>query len=180
MKKDSDNSPFSILHSPFAPEIPPGLARAVEWEIARWRPPFCGIDAADYRQEARLAWWQASQRYDKARDVALSTYAEGRVRGRIKDVRKHATHRGRCWFTPLRAARAPSTAPVAREVWLWRRVNRLPRRQRYVIIRLYWSGWTLAQIARHLQRHPSRVAQLHRRALRALRLQCVLDLLECG
>lgn len=149
------------------PELPPGLARAVAREIARWVPPLVGVDAADYRQEALLAWWQVQQRYDATRGWARATYGQHRVLGRVHDLRDWATHHGKMHYQRWRDA--PSVLPVEREVWLRRHINRLPARWRFVVIRYYWSGWTLQAIGRALGISESRALQLQRKALRALR-----------
>lgn len=153
---------------PEMPALPQGLARALEREIARWRPPLCGMDADDYRQEALLAWWQVQSRYDATRGVKMATYAQHRVMGRVKDVRDWATHYGKMHYRRLRVSPAV-VLPVEREVWLRRDVNRLPARWRFVVIRRYWSGWTLKAIGRALGLSESRVFQIQQQALLALR-----------
>lgn len=168
---------------PEMPALPPTLERALTRAIARWVPPLTGIDAADLRQEALLAWWQVTQRYDATRGVPVAAYAWPRVLGRVEDVRRQATPHSRrkgayVEYVPL--GRDPTHTPAVREVWLWKVVNRLPARERYVIIRRYRSDWQIKQIARHLGVSPRRVDALHRTALRKLRLTCVLDLLEVG
>lgn len=147
--------------------MPAGLARALDREIARWRPPLCGVDADDYRQEALLAWWQVQRHYDATRGCRLTTYAQYRVLGRVKDVREWATHAGKMHYRQARVA--PTVGPVEREVWLRRHVNRLPARWRFMVIRRYWSGWRLAAIGRALGISESRAVQIHQKALRALR-----------
>lgn len=162
--------------------LPAGLARALEREIARWVPPLTGVDAADYRQEALLAWWQAAQRYDPTRDATLATYGAYRLLGRVKDVRTGTTHAGHLHYWPLerrwgarrrvRRRRSPLEGRLLqgeREIWIRQHVNRLRPRWRYVIIRVYWSAWPQARIARHLGVTQARVSQMHARTLQALR-----------
>lgn len=163
------------------PALPPNLDRALTRAIAATPLPLTGVDAADLRQEALLVWWHVTQRYDPTRGVPLQAYARRRVLGRVQDVRRQVTTGSRGAFVgyyPL--DREPTHTPPVREVWLWRRVNRLPRRERTVIIRRYVSDWTVTQIARHLGVSRRRVFVLQRAALGKLRLMCVLDLLEAA
>ena len=52
---------------------------------------------------------------------------------------------------------------------------RLPDAQREALVLQYWHGWTLAQIAAHLERTPAAVAGLLKRGLHGLRQNAVDD-----
>ena len=46
-----------------------------------------------------------------------------------------------------------------------------PEAQREALVLQHWHGWSLAQIAQHLERSPAAVAGLLKRGLKELRLQ---------
>lgn len=161
-----------------SPPMPRRLARTLERRLSRHLAPLTGIDAADLRQEVSLQWWQASQRFDRARGVSLEAYASRRVLGCLSDIWDQATHHGHLHYVPLPMLEAtddsrrwllPPVPPVEREVWLRRVVNRLPRWPRYILIRAYWSEWPLAAIGRVMGVSESRVCQVRAQTLRHLR-----------
>lgn len=153
------------------PPLPPALQGHLERTVATTWLPLAGIDADDLRQEALLASWQAAQRFDPGHGARLTTYASYRLLGRVHDVWREATHRGTVAYVPLAADWDAPAAPAVgeREVAVRRAVNALPARQRLVLIRSYWSGWTLARIARRLGCSESRTCVLRQQALRRLR-----------
>lgn len=54
----------------------------------RWREGGLAVDYDDLEQEARLACWRASERYDPTRGVKFSTYMTGMVRGYCSHYRR--------------------------------------------------------------------------------------------
>jgi RNA polymerase sigma-70 factor (ECF subfamily) len=62
-----------------------------------------------------------------------------------------------------------------RAIRLAEALGRLPSAQREAIILQHWEGWTLAQIADHLDRSPAAVAGLLKRGLKQLRQELTAE-----
>jgi RNA polymerase sigma-70 factor, ECF subfamily len=72
----------------------------------------------------------------------------------------------------LAAEQSSPSAPLQREeqaLRLARALAELPEAQREALVLQHWHGWTLARIARHLDRTPAAVAGLLKRGLQQLR-----------
>jgi RNA polymerase sigma-70 factor, ECF subfamily len=71
------------------------------------------------------------------------------------------------------ATEAPSPSEVAQREELVLKLStalgRLPEAQREALVLQHWQGWTLVEIAEHMQRTPTAVAGLLKRGLKQLR-----------
>jgi DNA-directed RNA polymerase specialized sigma24 family protein len=153
------------------PLLPLTLQGHVEQLIAATWLPLAGIDADDLRQEALVAFWQVTGRFRPGQGASLRTYSAYRMRGRVQDVWRATTHRGRVRYVALPRPWEPRRVPAPDWRGLRHAVNALPAAERLVVIRSYWSGWTLQRIARRCGWTPHRAWTVRRHALRRLRRQ---------
>ncbi len=151
--------------------VPPQVLKGCEILAAALATSFLvGCTREDLRQEGLLAWLTRCPQHDQDRANA-NTFASYLIAWGIHEARRRATHRGHQFYVPLSTAPIHFliTPPVESGAWLRRAVNRLPARQRYILIRFYWSGWSQRHIARALHTSEATVSVDKSHALRTLR-----------
>jgi RNA polymerase sigma-70 factor, ECF subfamily len=144
---------------------PSGVVQETLWEAHR------EIDRGTQAPAGnRLAWLRRILANNLADEVRRLN-ADKRDIGREVPLRRHfdgSLQRLEEWL----AVEAPSDKRLEREEQLLELVAalaRLPEAQRDAVTLHYWSGWTLAQIAEHLERSRDAAAGLLKRGLRQLR-----------
>jgi RNA polymerase sigma-70 factor (ECF subfamily) len=74
------------------------------------------------------------------------------------------------WLAAVQSSPSQQVQRQEQAVRVAEALARLPEAQREALVLQHWHGWSLAEIARHLDRSPAAVAGLLRRGLRLLRL----------
>jgi RNA polymerase sigma-70 factor (ECF subfamily) len=144
---------------------PSGVVQETLWEAHRQLDRGVHAPAGD-----RLAWLRrilAHNLIDEVRRLNADKRDVGREVSLQRAV-EMSSQRLEQWL----AVEAPADRRLQREELLLELVAalaRLPDAQREAVTLHYWSGWTLAQIAEHLDRSPSAAAGLLKRGLRQLR-----------
>jgi RNA polymerase sigma factor (sigma-70 family) len=149
-------------------------------KMARRLPP--QADLNDLVQDGMVGLLEAAARYDETRGATLRTFASKRVHGAILDgcrlndplSRKERRKRGSGvadpQLSPAEADRTPAeTVDAIEAAWIRKRLSEMEPRDRFVLTAKYYEDTEDAAIARALGVHPSRVSQIHVRALRRLR-----------
>lgn len=178
-----------------------------DWAAWRQRKG-CGsvaiVDRDELRAGALLGLVDAAAKYDGSRGIRFRTYAEKRIRGAVLDtlrdydrVKKHARHeirQGRrgevIWFRInkqiIRTVPSFSALPDITAIDDEKRsdlliaINRLPPRERAVILMYYYDEMTMARIARIFGIKESRISQLCKRARSRLRKALLAEVRECA
>lgn len=131
------------------------------------------LDGDDLWGAALLGAARALARFDASRGVQFRTWAIDCIRYAImEEMRAQGA-------LPLPMEIDPALAVDTAAAWYgcdWRAlVARLPTREREIIHRIYWEGWTAAEIARDWGRHPTRLRQLRVQAEARLRRWALED-----
>jgi RNA polymerase sigma-70 factor (ECF subfamily) len=130
--------------------------------------------AAGFRGRTRAEWlgWLRRALANNLRDALRRNLAGRRDVGRERDL-ADAVHASSARLEGLLAdsgASPPDEAERAeRAVRLADALERLPEAQRDALVFQHWHGWTLRQIADHLNKSPAAVAGLLKRGLSGLR-----------
>jgi RNA polymerase sigma-70 factor (ECF subfamily) len=74
------------------------------------------------------------------------------------------------WLAAVQSSPSQQAQRQEQAVRVAEALARLPEAQREALVLQHWHGWSLAEIARHLDRSPAAVAGLLKRGLRQLRL----------
>lgn len=134
----------------------------------------------EYDQAVRLAWLLTGSQpvaEDVVQDAMAAVYrAFDRVESPGAYLRRAVINTARSWHRDERRQQERATL-LARDVSalepgdaeLLDAINRLPYRQRVVIVTRYWGGWSEAEIARAVGCRPGTVKSLASRALDRLR-----------
>jgi RNA polymerase sigma-70 factor (ECF subfamily) len=122
--------------------------------------------------DAELAGWLRGILAHNLAD-ALRTFAQGKrdvARERsLEQSLRASSARLEQWLATGEASPCEQAERQERAVRLATALALLPEAQREALVLQYWHGWTLAQIARHLDRTPAAVAGLLKRGLKKLR-----------
>jgi RNA polymerase sigma-70 factor (ECF subfamily) len=135
-------------------------------------------DADDLLQEARLAAWLASHRFDPSAGVKMSSFCWHSARGAMLDWRRREAKafkvqsdpellRETAPMEPPRPEHILAKAEAARAIASAMRV--LPKQQRGVLVALYFEGGTSRDAADKFGLCPARITQIHQAGLRSLR-----------
>lgn len=161
---------------------------------ARRTARLTGVEFADACSVAQLAVWIAEQRFDPNR-ARFGTFALCRIRMDLLEYVRRETGNRRVGFAqrkrpvsldappdnpeedPMRDL-VPDGVPTPEEQVveslghepLRSAVNRLPERERFIIVQYYWGDRRLQDLAAEMQVTASRVSQLHNQGLERLRL----------
>lgn len=146
------------------------------------------LDRDDIMQSGYIGLIKAAQRYDDSIGE-FRAYASSRVIGSMKDTVRTMLRRGISYnsldddyseesettfheFVPDENALCPceETLLLSEKNKLNQTMELLPARCRYVLHQYYWNNKTLDEIAVLLHISPTRACQLHKAALRGLRL----------
>jgi RNA polymerase sigma-70 factor (ECF subfamily) len=87
----------------------------------------------------------------------------------LEDSLRASSARLESWLAANEASPSERAEHQERAVRLAAALAGLPEAQREALVLQYWYGWTLAQIAQHLERTPAAVAGLLKRGLKKLR-----------
>jgi RNA polymerase sigma-70 factor (ECF subfamily) len=127
----------------------------------------------DEPSERRLAWLRRVLARNLADEIrkARSHKRDARRERSLKADIEQSSFRLEAWI------RAETSAPDARlereerGVHLAAALDRLPEAQREALVLQHWQDWSLADIARHMNRTPAAIAGLLKRGLSQLRAE---------
>jgi RNA polymerase sigma-70 factor (ECF subfamily) len=153
------------------------------------------LDPSDVVQEALLRAIQALAQYRGTSEAALTAWLRQilvtTLANTVRDLNRkkrdpdreqsvqaaveQTSARLEAWLKA--GSLSPSQVAIRNEdiVRLEAAIDRLPHAQRDALILHYLQGWTLDAVARHLNRTPTAVAGLTKRALRQLRRELAPD-----
>jgi RNA polymerase sigma factor FliA len=158
------------------------LARRIAQSVAGEVPPQMRSDLAGVAATALI---EAAQTYDPGRGIAFGAYAQQRIRGACVDSirRRHYRNASAVELPREESAERRDTGPspeasaIVRQAQIQQRakvvgaIERLSGRLAVILWLHYIEGQTLEAIARKLGVVSSRVSQLHREALEALKVR---------
>lgn len=146
----------------------------------RARTPYW-LDKDDLLQEGMIGWMRAVRTFDSRRDTQFKTYAQPCIHGAMLDAlrrwnntRRHNTYSVRearlalyNWeATPEQDFEATEVRVAVQEA-----CAALPAQQQAVLRLSYTEGLTQEEVGARLHLTPSRISQIHSKALATLRLK---------
>jgi RNA polymerase sigma-70 factor (ECF subfamily) len=105
---------------------------------------------------------------DALRGLARAKRDVARQRSLEQEL-EHSSDRLQAWVAADQSSPSQHAVREERGVMLANALSELPDAQREALILQYWHGWSLAEIAAHLERTPAAVAGLLKRGMRELR-----------
>ncbi len=163
------------------------MGRVAQWcwqRAKKWKaPPHWGWaqwqeELLAYTHAAALAAYAA---YDPSQDVPLEAFLFVRVMGALRHYWRKEWQEARHRVSPLPKDEEESDPwefallTLQQEEREWQHafvrwaVSQLGARERWVIERLFWDGWTEAEIARALSISQQMVSKIRKRALQRLK-----------
>jgi RNA polymerase sigma factor (sigma-70 family) len=165
------------------PDVDWDYLRRAAYATCRHIPQW--IQRDDLVQEANLAAWQAASRWDEAGGASFTRFVTQRGVGAVRDVLRANTGstrhgRSRLVVVPLESGAEPSATDrdtlldVDLRETLDRAVNRLPPKQRHVVIERFFHNRTLGDVGREMGVTEAAVSRTSTRALQRLQHDALL------
>lgn len=156
----------------------PGIARTVEWAIAR-----VSLEASqreDARQHVLLEIWKAAARFDASKGILFRTFAAARALGAVRDFRRGMDGVSRrhppaelCsieyWGEGLRCKAAGPEARAVARVTADQLMRCLNPREHYAVAQHWLLERSLVEVGCEMGISPQRVMGLCSEAMRKMR-----------
>lgn len=176
---------------PSREELILSLARTVEFNVCqRFKSIPINIDRDDMFSEAWIGAIKAVDRFDPSRGIRLVTFADHIIQGHILDYLRSLDPCSRnmrdqvkdsAWaprmvqiesihVRDLSSEKAISQVEAAKDVDSLLDRTSLTPRYRLVLKWRYWKDASLSKIGEKLQVHESRISQIHKEAIKKLRV----------
>jgi RNA polymerase sigma-70 factor (ECF subfamily) len=125
----------------------------------------------DQPSEKRLGWLRRLLAHNHADEISKvrSDKRDARREQRLAASVDRSSLRLEAWLVADQSAPDARLEKHERAVQLAEALSRLPESQREALVLQHWQGWSLAEIAEHMNRTPAAVAGLLKRGLSQLR-----------